>query len=83
MYYAYCLDSMGIPSPPIVGDGMVHHVLGQKGKKMGGGSKFSGYGTLSPAAHLFPPSTPDSASFRRECSERAESQSKHFKIQIQ
>ena len=33
--------------------------LGAKGKKMGGGCKFSGYCTLFPAAHLFPlPSPP-------------------------
>jgi hypothetical protein len=34
---------------------------GQQGKKMGGGCKISGYGTLFPAAHLFPPSLADSA----------------------
>jgi hypothetical protein len=28
----------------------------KKGKKMGGGYIISGYGTLSSAAHLFPPS---------------------------
>jgi hypothetical protein len=51
---------------------MVHHVWGQKGKKMGGGRKFSGYGTHSPAAHLFPPPVPDSAhhSAANEVSER-------------
>jgi hypothetical protein len=40
---------------------MVHSIWGQKGKKMGGGRKFSGYCTHSPAAHLFPPSLADSA----------------------
>ena len=33
---------------------MVHRARGQKGKKKGGGDRFSGYGTFSSAALLFP-----------------------------
>jgi hypothetical protein len=34
--------------------GMVFRARGQKGKKKGGGDRFSGYGTFSSAALLFP-----------------------------
>jgi hypothetical protein len=39
---------------------MVPRTRGQKGKKKGGGDEFSGIGTVSSAALLFPPLSPDS-----------------------
>ena len=40
---------------------MVHCARVQKGKKKGGGDRFSGYGTFSSAALLFPPLSPGGA----------------------
>ena len=40
---------------------MVRRARGQKGKKKGGGDRFSGYGTFSSAALLFPPLSPGGA----------------------
>ena len=66
--------ALEVPLNAVAFRGMVHRARGQKGKKKGGGGRFSGYGTFSSAALLFPPLSPGGAHHSAsERSERAES----------
>jgi hypothetical protein len=61
-----------IPLNAVAFCGMVHRARGQKGKKKGGGSRFSDHETFSSAALLFPTLPPGGAhhSAANEVSER-------------